>query len=90
MTVIYLDDHSRLKAYSATAKGGKSTVRIEIECDEPGSLGYLLQELGQIQRTQDAVKKAAAAAIAKAKAREKLKALPAPLLQIEDMRGTEP
>lgn len=86
MSTIWIDKFSRLKSYSATAKGGKSTVRIEIECDEPGSLGYLLTELGEIQRAQDRTRKAEAKAAAEAKARAKRKALPAPLLRIEDMR----
>lgn len=83
MADIWIDKHSRLKSYSASVKGAKSVVRIEIECDEPGSLGYLLKELGDIQREQTQREKAEKKAAAKAKPL----ALAAPLLRIADMRG---
>jgi hypothetical protein len=50
--VIWIDSTSRLKKYGASVSGRKSTVKIEIECDEPGSLGYLLECLGEIDRDQ--------------------------------------
>lgn len=77
MSTIWLrDEHSRLKSYSASTKGSKSVVRIEIEVDEPGALGYLLLELGEIEREQKAAEKPA-----KPKKQARL-ALPAPVAQL--------
>lgn len=86
MADIWIDQHSRLKSYSAAVKGAKSVVRIEIECDEPGSLGYLLKGLGDIQREQE-LKTQQEKAAKKAAANAKPLALAAPLLRIADMRG---
>ncbi|MCY1667878.1 hypothetical protein [Rhizobium sp. SL86] len=86
MSIIYLNQrHDRLKDYSAVVKGGKSVVTIKIECAEPGSLGFLLECLAEIQREQVAAEKAAKEAARKPK-RETRLALPAPLLRIADMR----
>lgn len=82
MSTIWIDQYSRLKAYSAVVKGPKSIVKIEIECAEPGSLGYLLEGLRDIERDQNAQIKRE-----KESVRRKPKALAAPLLQIADMRG---
>lgn len=82
MSSIWIDQTSRLKSYAATVKGPKATVRVEIECDDPASLGYLLKELGDIQREQK-LKAERDKAEKKAKPRQ----LTPPLLQITDMRG---
>ena len=79
MSTIWIDHHSRLKSYSATTRGRKSVVRIEVECGEPSSLGFLLEECGNIQRRQDED------AIAAKKA---LKASRAKPLMITDQRGS--
>ncbi len=80
MTYLYLNDHMRLKTYSASVKGAKSLVRIDIEVSEPGALGWLLKDLADIEREQSA--KAKAAKDAARKAPKSQLALPAPLLQI--------
>lgn len=54
MTVIYLPETAVLTDYAATAKNGKAHLTIKIEVGEPGALGYLLQDLGDIQRKQKA------------------------------------
>ena len=61
MSYIYLGAHARLKAYSASVKGVKSIIRVEIECSDPGELGYLLEGLGEIDRKQRLAAKQAAA-----------------------------
>ena len=84
MTSIWLNPrHDRLKSYSATAKGGRSVVKIEIDCNEPGSLGYLLSQLGEIERDQQAAERALKeAARAKSASKRKPLAISAPPLQL--------
>ncbi|MBO4168896.1 hypothetical protein [Cereibacter azotoformans] len=52
--MIYLADDSKLilKSYSATTKGPRSTIRIEIETEDTYELGFLLRELRQVQDQQ--------------------------------------
>lgn len=51
MSSIWIDSrHMAVRKYTATATGTKAVVRIEIEVDDPGALGYLLKELGEAQR----------------------------------------
>lgn len=73
--------HVRLKGYSATTKGTKSTVRIELECSDPDALGYLLRNLAEIERGQK-VEAREEASRAKAASKGKPLAIAAPLLQI--------
>lgn len=58
MKSIWLDENCRLASYGATTKGAKSRVRIEIECPDGYSLGYLLDGLRQIDDEQRAAAKA--------------------------------
>ncbi len=89
MSFIYLNErHDRLKEYSAVTKGAKSIVTVKIECGEPGSLGYLLESLGEIEREQLARDKAARDAARKAAKKAPL-ALPAPHLQLPYYGGEE-
>lgn len=82
MTYILLyGKETRLKKYTAQVSGSQSVVKIEISVKEPGSLGFLLEDLGRIEAEQIASDKAAKAAERKAKAPKPL-ALPAPLKQI--------
>lgn len=48
------DEKLRLKSFGAVVKGAKATVRIEIETDDMGSLGWALRELGEVQQAQRA------------------------------------
>ncbi len=52
MSVIYLGDGRKLKSYKAVVNGPKAIVRIEIEVTQPGYLGILLEDLGNITRDQ--------------------------------------
>lgn len=88
MSDIWIDQHSRLKSYRASVKGSKSVVTIEIECNDSGSLGWLLKGLGEITSEQE--RAAMQAKSERAAAKKKQLALPAPLLQIRDMRGEQP
>lgn len=88
MSDIWIDKHSRLKSYKASVKGSKSVVTIEIECDEPGSLGYLLKDLGNMTADQKLAAERTKQEQATAKKTKQL-ALPSPPLQIRDMRGDE-
>lgn len=73
--------HVRLKGYSASTKGTKSSVRIELECLDPNSLGYLLRNLAEIERSQK-VEAREEAARAKAASKRKPLAIAAPPLQL--------
>lgn len=65
----------RLKSYSATTKGGKSTLRIEIETSDPHELAYALNELASVQAGQKAPKP-------EPKPKARMLALPAPRLAL--------
>jgi len=58
MSSIWLDKNCRLVGYGATTKGAKSRVKIEIECPDGYSLGYLLDGLRRIDDEQRAAAKA--------------------------------
>ncbi len=80
MSSIWIDQrHMRLKDFSASVKRAKSTVKVEIEVSEPGSLGFLLEQLREIEHEQIVADKKAKEEAAAAK-RKKSLALPAPLL----------
>lgn len=58
---IPIDDKTRLKTYTATARPGKSVVKIELECTDAYSFGYLLERLEDIAQLRNpATKKKAA------------------------------
>lgn len=87
-SLYFNDEHVRVKSYSASTKGAVSTIRIDVEVTDPMRLGFLLQELAEIQADQ----KAAAAAKSKAKPRNPAPAqlaLPSPLLRITHLQGDE-
>jgi hypothetical protein len=48
------EEHVRLKKYSAAVTGPKSTVKVEIEVNDPYALSSLLRQLGEIDREQKA------------------------------------
>ncbi|WP_186390380.1 hypothetical protein [Stappia sp. TSB10P1A] len=57
MSSIWIDArHMRIRKYTAAATGPKSIVRVEIEVSEPGSLGYLLKDIGEAQREVEAAR----------------------------------
>lgn len=80
MTYLYLNDHMRLKSYSASTKGAKSLVRIDIEVNDPGRLGFLLEDLGRIEQEQAAKVKAEKEAARKSSKKPLM--LPPPHLQL--------
>lgn len=45
-------EYARLATFSATVKGAKARLKIELEIDEPGMLGALLSDLARIEREQ--------------------------------------
>lgn len=51
-TIWWSEDHGRLKSYSATVRGQKSVVKIEVEIADPSTLGFLLEELGRVEADQ--------------------------------------
>jgi len=73
-----VDSGLRLKSFSATNRGGKSTIRIELETADPYELGYALSNLSEVQKAQRAPKPPPAS---KVKAPRRL-ALPAPCLAL--------
>lgn len=44
----------RLKSFGHTSRGGKSTIKIEVETDDPFELGYAIQSLAEVQKGQRA------------------------------------
>lgn len=82
MRTIWLEPHNvRLKGYSASVKGTKSAIRIDIECLSPDALGYLLRQLDEIDREQKAEARANTAR-AKSEAKRNVRAIAPPLLQL--------
>lgn len=82
MAILYLgEEHTRLKSYSATTKGGISTIRIDVEVTDPTRLGFLLSDLGEIEKDQKAKKEAEKRSNAQG-AKKPLLALPAPMLRL--------
>ncbi|OCP17459.1 MULTISPECIES: hypothetical protein [unclassified Ensifer] len=80
MSGIFLTDTCRLKSYSASTKGARSTIKIEIDVADHRDLGFVLRELAEIEAEQNAKEKAQRKPAA-AKAARPL-ALPSPLLQL--------
>jgi hypothetical protein len=55
MSSLWIDHrHMWIKKYSAAATGPKAIVKLEIEVSQPGSLGYLLENIAEVQREGDA------------------------------------
>lgn len=79
MTSIYFSD-ATLKTFSAASKGGKSTIKIEIETADHYELAGILRQLDKIEAEQKAAKTPRKAPAKKTEA--PLLALPAPLKQI--------
>lgn len=52
MATIYLDERCTLRKFTASASGARSTVRLEIECSDGLSLGYLLDDLRRVMERQ--------------------------------------
>ena len=46
------DAKLRLKSFSVSSRGVKTTIRIEVEVDDPFELGYALQSLAEVQKSQ--------------------------------------
>ena len=44
---IMLDKGTKVKAFSSASRGGRSTVKIELDVPDPRELGYLLEQLGE-------------------------------------------
>lgn len=80
MSMIYLTEACRLKSYSASTKGEKSTIKIEIDVGDHHDLGFLLRELAEIETEQKAKDKPQRKPTA-TKAPTQL-ALPSPLRQL--------
>ncbi|NTB04211.1 hypothetical protein [Agrobacterium tumefaciens] len=79
MTSIYFSD-ATLKSFSAATKGGKSTIKIEIETADRYQMASILNQLDEIEAEQKAVKPPHKASSKKTDA--PLVALPARLKQI--------
>ena len=58
MTMFLITDdrpeYGRLKSYSATTKGEKVTLRLEVELASPDDLGYILRSLAQLKKAHAA------------------------------------
>lgn len=79
MTSIYFSD-AIVKSFSAATKGGKSTIKIEIETADRYQMASILNQLDEIEAEQQAAKKPRKAPSKKTDA--PLLALPAPMKQI--------
>lgn len=49
------DEALRLKAFSSVSRGGKCTIKIEIETTSPYHMGYALEQLAEVQAGQKVV-----------------------------------
>jgi hypothetical protein len=65
------DAQLRLKAFSSSSRGGRFSIRIEVETDDPAKFGFALADLVEVQKGQKAKP-------APKKPAQKLLALPAP------------
>lgn len=74
---------AKLKAFSATGKGGKSVIKIEIEVVDPSALGSLMRAL---QEASAPPKPKTAAPDTRPALPGRRLALPAPRLQLTDGR----
>lgn len=72
-------DHAKLKGFNTSNRGGKSTVKIEIEVCDPYTLGRLLSDLQEAQTPKAQPKPAVEPRRALPRPRA---ALPAPLLAL--------
>lgn len=79
MTSIYFSD-ATVKSFSAATKGGKSTIKIEIETADRYQMASILNQLDEIEAEQQTAKKPRKAPSKKTDA--PLLALPAPMKQI--------
>ena len=79
MTSIYFSD-ATLKSFSAATKGGKSTIKIEIETADRYQMASILNQLDEIEAEQKAAKTPRKAPSKKTDA--PLLALPAPRKQL--------
>lgn len=50
------EDALRLKAFSATSRGIKTTIRIELETSDPWELSYTLEGLAKVKAGQSSPK----------------------------------
>ena len=52
MTSLYiaLNGGTRVKSFSSASRGGRSTVKIELDVPDPHELGWMLEELSKAQR----------------------------------------
>ena len=73
---------TRVKTYSASTKGGKSVVKIELETSDHYELADILRQLDAIDAEQKEARKPRKSPVAAKNASPQL-ALPAPLKQIE-------
>lgn len=85
MTGIYFDD-ARLKSFSASSKGGKSSIRIEIETADHFELAHMLRQLDAIEAEQKEARKPRKPVKAGQEVEPRL-ALAAPLKQIPYFGG---
>ncbi len=46
------DENLRLKSYSATSRGGKSIIKIEVQVTNVRHLGFALQNLAEVEEGQ--------------------------------------
>nr|WP_298095874.1 hypothetical protein [uncultured Shinella sp.] len=84
MSGIYFDETVRVKAYSLSSKGGKTTIRIELEAADHFDAASIMRQLDEIERERKNRDKPSKQP---PPAREKKQlAIAAPLLQLEHHR----
>ena len=85
MSGIYFDESVRLKSYSALSKGGKSTIKVELETADHFDLASILRQLDAIDQAQREASKPKKKA-PQPSGRQKQLQIAAPLLQLQDHR----
>lgn len=68
-----LEERLRLKSFTSTSRGAKTTLKIELVSDDPYAVAYALQQLAAIEEAQKPAK-----APARRSQKSKQLALPAP------------
>lgn len=85
MSGIYFDESVRLKSHTAVTKGGKSTIKIELETADHFYLASILRQLDEIDRAQREASRPTKKT-PKPRDRQEPLQIAAPLLQLQDHR----
>ena len=59
MSTLWLnEDYMKIRTYSASVRGPKAVVKVEIEVNDPAHLGFLLEDIAKVQKEMAAKERA--------------------------------